>query len=593
MITVQEIELPLRIPSASINMVFMQPYIEFETPHREPYKWSQQARGDQLKAIERTLELAARPTQEERAHFTVFPEYSVPGLDGINLIDEVIHREGWRNESVIIAGIDGLTKGEYNVLCSPDTTRIAESNAPDRVSDHEWINCCVTWTKDKDGHILRWVQPKIRPAQLEKMTPCKDMFQGSSIFLFKCSYERPASYPCRFFPLICYDWVVKINGISVWEAVLSRISEIWDNNPNPIHWVFILQQNIDPNHDLFLDSTYNFLMSDSSKYQAVERHFAAVILVNNAAEINPCRDGRGGFTSFVFHPDAPFDCTACRPTICMQPEKLRHAKKLSRCKDILFREMGACIHSCRVRVPKFVTSDPTDRTYPIEAEVYGLVTKDDPRLPGGPVPASVKWINDDIDVIHNIASADMSGAPLQEDAGRAHSFVATNLRYVEAQGLTDRIRKATATKNPHFDNVDSWENAEHEALEHMLYTLSALGICHDLNIADSTLHGTLQLPHGICQVVAVRGQSHDQCRRHFDETVGGMIHDPIILITRDPSNLQPTLAELSTIFDPFLATGLRFKDYQSLVTACRRAGSKEQLREALNDLFKPFEKKII
>ena len=46
MITVKEIKLPLRIPSASVHMVFMQPYIEFEIPHREPYKWSQQARGD-------------------------------------------------------------------------------------------------------------------------------------------------------------------------------------------------------------------------------------------------------------------------------------------------------------------------------------------------------------------------------------------------------------------------------------------------------------------------------------------------------------------------------------------------------------------
>ena len=546
-----------------------------------------------MHAIKHTLEIAIGPSQEERAHFTILPEYSVPGLDGINLIDEVISGKEWWNESIVIAGIDGLTKEEYNLLCSPGTTRIDEINAPDRVGDHEWVNCCVTWTKDKDGHILRWVQPKIRPSQLEQMTPCQNMFQGSSVFLFRCSYEKPLSYPCRFFSLICFDWVVKINGTSVWEAVLSTISKIWRNNPNPIHWVFILQQNIDPNHHTFLDSTYDFLVTDSSKYQTVERRDAAVILANNAADINPCRDGRGGFTSVVFHPNAPFDCTACRPTICMQPEKLRHANKLSRCKDILFREMGACIHSFRVRVPKFVTSNPTDRTYPIEAEVYGLVTKDDPRLPDGPVPASVKWVNDDIDFIPDIASTDMSGVPLQKDAGRAHSSVATNLRHVEAQGLMDRIRMATATKNLNFKNVDSWEIAEHEALEHMIYTLSALGICHDLNISDSILHGTLRLPHNnICQIVAVRGQTHEQCRRHFDD-VGISIQDPIILITRDRNNLQPTPAELSTILDSFTATGLRCKDYQSLVTACRSAESQGQLQEALHDLFEPFDRAII
>ena len=95
--------------------------------------------------------------------------------------------------------------------------------------------------------------------------------------------------------------------------------------------------------------------------------------VNTAVSKLPSRTGDGGFSACVFSPSAPLDCDGCRPTVCMQPKSLRGSQNLGRCKDVVFREMGECIHVFRVRVPRFITPDATDRTYPlVNAQVHSV-----------------------------------------------------------------------------------------------------------------------------------------------------------------------------------------------------------------------------
>ena len=55
-----------------------------------------------------------------------------------------------------------------------------------------------------------------------------------------------------------------------------------------------------------------------------------------------------------------------------------------------------------VRVPRSVVPNATDRTAAlVGARTFPLCGNAgaDPRIPGGPVPAVVKWVNDELDMV--------------------------------------------------------------------------------------------------------------------------------------------------------------------------------------------------
>src|SRR5262249_41060863 len=126
-----------------------------------------------------------------------------------------------------------------------------------------------------------------------------------------------------------------------------------------------------------------------------------VVMVSTASTQNPSRGGQYGYSSIIFGPRAPFDSKVCPPTFATQSAGLRSSDALGTCKDVLFREMGECMHRADVRIPNFVVADPTDRTAAlIQAEILSLSgPTDDPRIPGAPVPAIVKWTNDELDTV--------------------------------------------------------------------------------------------------------------------------------------------------------------------------------------------------
>ena len=158
----------LHLPSTRVNMVFMQPYVHFELPRREPYRWEASLRSSQLDAIVRTLSLARGSDGEDHAHFTIFPEYAIPGLDGVATIQEQIESTTWPTDTIVIGGIDGLSAGEYGDLCATGDSHFAEANAPKKVGSSKWVNSAIIWAKDTGGKVTRWVQPKLHPSDLER-----------------------------------------------------------------------------------------------------------------------------------------------------------------------------------------------------------------------------------------------------------------------------------------------------------------------------------------------------------------------------------------------------------------------------------------
>lgn len=601
MIEVIEQDLPLCIPSTHVNMVFMQPYLYFTKPYREPYKWQRSKQSAQLGAIDRTLAIARGTERHDHAHFTIFPEYSIPGLLGVQTVQNAVQSSEWPAETIVIGGIDGLSREEYQTLCITPGTEFSKCNAPENVAATEWVNTVITWTKDDQGIVTKWIQPKLKPSELERKTPCENMFHGGAIYLFSSQFDNNS--PCRFLSVVCFDWIAAFDGRPIQHLLLSQLDERWGSgDPRPLHWVFVIQQNEKPNHPAFTQSTENFLL-DHSAYPHVNRHHTCVIMANNALENRPCSHTSGGFTSFVFGPDSPFVWNECRPTVSVSYGRHRENGMFSRCRDVTFREMGPCIQSARVAVASWLGTDTRDRCSAVEGgSVYPIVLPcSDPRFPENPVPASVKWINDELDRIGSLGTSDMKNKPLDADVDRSHTKIEAELRTLGGFQVIEYVRRATWIDPEVFkmirvsipEDVDLWGEDEHEGLEHTIHVLSILGLCLRLEVRQSEFHGTLYTTTGLLHVVAIRGPTHEKCRRHFDNTVIALGPDPVLLVTRDRNNLTPTEEEVTKFYEAKDQTRFRYKAYSVLIDACRRASSDHELRQSLSEVFVPYDQKFI
>ena len=593
MINVEQIKIDIRIPQDAMRVVSMHPFIQFHSNHgalpQEPFRWSDAAIGEQLNAISRTLDISQDSFGGRGANFTLFPEYAVPGVKGASIINERISETDWPNESIIVAGVHGISKSEYADLCNMLGAVVSQSNMPDSVPNDQWVNCAVIWVKAHDGAIGKWVQPKVRPAWPEMNVPSSDMFRGTTIYVFEGRYE-PTEYPCRIATFICFDWVAAVAGTTVWREFLLRLNE--NKIQSDLDWVFVLQYNPGPNHPSFLNNTYQFLTETA--YAFIHRDKATIIHANTAVSRQPARSGQGGFSACVFSPSAQFECDCQRPTVCTKPSSLRGSDILERCKDVVFREMGECIHVFSVRVPRFVGYDATDRTYPLPtAGVYAIRDTNDPRLCNGPVPAAVKWINDSIDIMHHLSATMLSGRPLKIAAEEIEPFIIARIRAIDGPMSMNKVNWATCSYSNGMvsrdmnrrSNADLWSEPETEALEHLLHSLTAIGLAYSLEISGKMLHCSIQTDNGYVEVVAIRGDTYEDCRLHFDNLVPQQGPDPVLIIARDRHNLTPAPEEFLRIDEIDGESGLAFLDFQTLINSCRTLSNAHNLKEKLDAIM--------
>ena len=113
--TVDIAERTIRLPMGKVGMVIAQPHIPLESlTTTEPFQCREEAKPQRLAMLTETLtvSLAARHG-EPKTHFTVFPEYSIPGLDGIAHIEAALQAENWPHETIVIGGIDALDRTQY------------------------------------------------------------------------------------------------------------------------------------------------------------------------------------------------------------------------------------------------------------------------------------------------------------------------------------------------------------------------------------------------------------------------------------------------------------------------------------------------
>lgn len=179
-------------PSSRVGMVMAQPHLPRESlTAEEPFQLNADAKGKHISILEETLAVACLSRDDGlRTHFTILPEYCIPGLDGVQFLEDKLRTSDWPCGSVLIGGTDGLTSDQYGEICEGELTHVAEQSTPSHVGSGKWVNCAIIWIKFADGRLERWLQPKLSAAWGEANSCYEKMFQGQSIYVFKGKFDN-------------------------------------------------------------------------------------------------------------------------------------------------------------------------------------------------------------------------------------------------------------------------------------------------------------------------------------------------------------------------------------------------------------------
>jgi hypothetical protein len=597
MVALNTIELSVVLPSDDMRLVMMQPYITLDT-QTEPFVWPEAVRDRQLDRVRRTLSIA----KNVGAQFTLLPEYSVPGLAGIQVIDDEVADDRWHSDSIVIAGIDGLNREEYRQLCSLPNTVVDQRNDPSRIGENEWINCAIICAKSSDGAVIKWVQPKITPSWPEEAIVANQMFRGKTVFLFEAKFANETQ--CHFMTLICFDWI----GSEAGNGLLWEILKTADHDSNPIrkdmNMLFVLQHNPKPNHPMFLENARRYF-DEQTQFPFIPRTQGAVVFANTAGGSEPGKHQEYGSSAIVFSRIAPYDSTACPPSGAVMTNKLRNSETLRGFKESLLRESGPCIHSIRLTLPQFINLGPGGRALPIKgADVYAIDHGlDDRRTPGAPVPAIVKWINDELDTLPNLL-ANEEHHPLRATLSQTCSNVCNEVRQqgegnlltcMELAAVRIRGNKWICVSGREMPLVDYWDQVESACLKAVIDVMSVVDACRELMVTCAPVHGMVVRDHQIFDIIVVTGTTHKECFEYVKSKLKSNGQRIRIIVTKDSNNTLVTDKDKSitvvseadpqkgpSIYDPEWHHG----GHQNIISACRDSDLMSDLDRQIKELLK-------
>lgn len=578
-IEVKEIGLEnIAFPDNGIGMVIMQPFVKL--CRQEPYRWRSKNKHNQIKGIIRTLKIANQAAHGcDKTHFTIFPEFTIPGLEGIAEIQKILESSSWKDGTIVIGGIDALSKDEYSSLCKDSMTQVHEKNKAERVRDGQWVNCCITWVKTKndegDSTIRRWIQPKLCPSWPEEEVEVYDMFEGKGIWVLEGRIVDGRAF--RFMSLICYDWIGRLGNANGIFAILQEMSSLPGAEPygKPLHMVFVLQHNEKPNHPAFLYNVFGFF--DSQKYPFVLRDKSMVTLVNNAGASCPGPCQKYGYSSLIFSPNSPYSSEGSPPSYAVTTKILRDNEILQTCKEALFRENGGCIHSFRLFHPLFVDRTPESRRRPLgPVLVYALDEKvKDRRTPGEQVSAVVKWINDKLDLLLGFHAC---AGRFRALVRKAQDKVVKKLRYSDEQHLVRMIGFATPdmTKKEQ-KNIDIWSEREKTSLESIIYSLALVSCSNPITIKNAPAHAYIKHERTVIDIIVVSGgATHTRNIKHARGCFPGRRERVTLIISRDRLD-GPLTGREKPIYE--VETNIKYCGYfnlkRALVTSTRKGLNRE------------------
>ena len=592
---VPEQQIDVTLSSTSVKMLIAQPFLEFQAPLQEPFPLRPECAARLLTGIDKIFTVA----RSFHPDFIVLPEFSLPGVAGVERVMRHISSPDVLHPIILIAGVSGLPRDQYVRLCELQGVIAPEApNGPASVPQAEWINTSVTFVKNDHGTTSLWVQPKISPSWPEANIYHQAMFQGSVVRVFRARFDNDV--PCRFLSVLCFDWIGRENGSAVPETLLRELNAAYRTagSQQSVQWVFVLQHNPHPNHYTFLNSTNAFL-THTAAHPFVVRNDAAVVMVCTASSQIPARTGQYGYSSLIFSPRAPFETKACLPTFATQSSRLRGSDSLGTCKDSVFREMGECVHAAEVRIPNFVVADSTDRTPAlVHAEAHPFSgTVVDPRVPGSGVPAVVKWTNDELDSVPDLCTACFTGTSLADQVRTSQNQMVTGYRHLRSQDLALRIDGACASRainaqangDPAADVDTAWDAEQRRGLRHVIQTLTLIGSVATLDVVTSQLHARYDSA-GV-EITAITGSTHSLCVSAF-KRLAERTHSPIVLVTRDDNNARHLPREAESFADPRQGAGVKFTDSQTLLDAAR-SNTVPEYTQFITELLNVQDRRII
>lgn len=527
-------QLGVRLPRGGVGMVIAQPHIEFTK--KEPITCVPENKQQTLEGISATLDVArGRHHRGDKTHFTVFPECSLPGLEGVARVTEAMSQDDWPTDTVVIGGVDGLTPTTYRELLNgPNTHYDEDGSAPARVRPEQWVNCSITWVKLPSREVHLWVQPKLTPAWVELKREHQSMYKGQSVFVFKGIFQD-ALVPFQFSTLLCYDWIGERDGLRVWQWLLRGIGDTAAQKQAilPLTWLFVAQCNPEPSHASFMQQVAPFF--DPAQYPNVLRDDTCLVMANVAGREKPGKCEQYGHSAVIF-PGTKFSKPDCMPSYCNGGDPHRPGNPLENFRDALFRERGACVHSFFVRNPGALPPGSAGRKFALEeVTVHPMGQHADARTPGAGVPAVVKWINDDLDDARKSLATQFPQAKLSATAQAAHDSLEACIRTLPSTALSHTVTVASA-ETPPKESPDKWTARESVALEHVLHTMAILDVAryHPTMHSTSAL-ATVNKDDASIEVVAVIGDSHETCDKHIEKNL--IAHrGPLLVVTRDRHN---------------------------------------------------------
>ena len=489
------------------------------------------------------------------------------------------------------------------LVAAPGTHVDMVHNDPAQIPAGQWINCAVIWAKGADGTLERWLQPKLIPSWLEADVTDSTMFRGNSVFTFRGHFDDRTQY--RFSVLVCFDWIATVETKKPWRAMVEELSQQATERDVEfsLSWMIVIQHNRSPSHESFMTEVNEFF--NNTIATNVRRDRACLIFANTAGKSDPGRVQHHGNTSVVFPQQTLFRMPKCHATFCSGGPRFRGHGLINHHKDSLFREGGACVHSFRLLNPDSLVAGAAGHTIALsKPTVHPLGGCQDPRAPGDVVPGSVKWLNDELDTLHSLTrlTAEYREAALSDAVDAAYQLTMNSLRETShgSAGTVVRLASPTITKHAADDGpeedptADHWGSAERSAITHVVHTISLLSVCADrCAVAETSVHATLSLDGRFFDVVAVCGETHEACHKHYisDLPAG---RRPVLLVSRDVDNnrrlrrfgpytettTERDWAERNFTNPQTISCQLGYSDLVSVYLASDNA---EQAKERLND----------
>lgn len=507
----------------------------------------------------------------------------MPGLAGVRLLLEEVSQDSWMSGTIVVGGVDGLSKADYAELCAIPAANVAEQNHPDNVSEFQWVNCSVTIVKGSNGDVQFWVQPKLWPAWEEQNIRNEHMFRGRSIFVFKGRLDNNVYF--RFVSVICFDWIATVDHLSPIDWVVENLDAAAGEGQLPLTWALVIQNNPKPSHPAFTSRVSQFF--DEHRFPKAIRQHSCLIFCNSAGAKSPGKASHHGSSSLIHSRSWIFQQAKSAPTVCAGGARFRDGSDaLAAFSDTCFRERGACVHTFALVNPASLTAGPQGRSYATEnAKVFSL---GDPcaRAPGDIVPASLKWAHDALDEITSIG-ADFHEAPLSAAANAAHGNSVGFLRSLGGRQICSLM--ATANNTPKSTGADDWGDGERGALTHVAQSLNILlTAASEVSAHSSDGHAVLTFGGKAIDFIALTGGRHQDC---VERAKFMSINEQraVLVITRDKYNTHHQPYERSFLEEEhagearftFPEDSFRYVGFQNLLDQFRSSADTQELTDSL------------